>query len=190
MDAITCPRCHTPVDYGNYRTGGFSPCPSCRASLRIDLFPALLRPIVTGASGHAVMSEEASCFYHPGKRAETTCDYCGRFLCSLCDMELGGSHLCPSCLEAGQKKGRLVDLERHRVLYDSTALKIAILPLIIFWFTLVTAPMALYLSIRHWKSPGSIVRRGRWRFIVAMLLSSLEILGWAFGIVYFISLRH
>jgi hypothetical protein len=70
------------------------------------------------------------------------------------------------------------------------ALRLAVLPLIMFWFTIGTAPAALYLSIRNWNAPTSVVKRGKGRFVAAIFISGLEILGWAFGIAYFISLRH
>lgn len=190
MEEIACPRCRAPIDSGQYDTGGFSPCPTCGTSCKIDVFPAFVRPISPGAPGDALIGDEAGCFYHAEKKAERACDYCGRFLCALCDMELGGKHLCPACLESGKKQGRLIDLERHRVLYDSVALRLAIFPLVMFWFTLVTAPAALYLSLRHWNAPLSIVTRGKGRFVAAMVLSGLQIAGWALGIAYFVSLRH
>lgn len=135
------------------------------------------------------MDDQASCFYHSQKRAVIPCDHCGRFLCALCDVEFGGRHLCPACLETGKKKGRIVNLDRHRVLYDSVALKIAVFPMITVWFTLVTAPIALYLAIRHWKSPTSLVRRTKIRFIFAVALAGLQILAWTTGILYFVSRR-
>jgi hypothetical protein len=75
------------------------------------------------------------------------------------------------------------------VLYDATALKLAFYPLLIFWFTLVTAPIALYLAIRHWSSPTSIVGRTKTRFVLAITLSGLQILAWIFVIAYYVSRR-
>jgi hypothetical protein len=60
-------------------------------------------------------------------------------------------------------------------------------PMITIWFTIVTAPMALYLAIRHWKSPKSLVRRTKIRFIFAMALAGLQVLAWATGIIYLVS---
>ena len=65
---------------------------------------------------------EASCFYHPAKKAVLPCESCGRFLCAVCDVEMNGQHLCPACLASGKKKGRLKQLENRRTLYDSLAL--------------------------------------------------------------------
>jgi hypothetical protein len=190
MEPVGCTNCKGPLPVAYFNTNVFFRCPSCRARLKVDAFPALLQGIDRGKSGDAVLGEEAGCFYHPGKKAEVACDYCGRFLCSLCDLELGGKHLCPTCLEAGRRKGKISNLERHRTLYDSAALRLAIIPLILFWFTLVTAPIALYLAIRHWNTPTSIVGRGKGRLRAAIVLSGLQILGWAIGIAYVVSSRY
>ncbi len=190
MEPIACTSCRKPLPASGFNTDAFFQCPSCRARLKVDAFPALLRGIGPGKAGETVMGEEASCFYHPNKKAEIACDYCGRFLCSLCDIGLEGRHLCLACVEAGRKKGRITSLERHRTLYDSIALGLAVFPLVAFWFTLVTAPMALYVAIRRWNAPASVVGRGKGRFVTAIILSSLQILGWALGIAYFVSSRH
>ena len=44
--------------------------------------------------------EDARCFDHPDLRAEHTCEYCGRLLCSLCAIELDGHVRCGRCCTA------------------------------------------------------------------------------------------
>jgi hypothetical protein len=106
---------------------------------------------------------------------------CGRFLCALCAVELHGQHLCPNCLETGKEKGKLKSLENHRTLYDAIALRLAIYPMILFFFwffTIITAPIALFVAIRYWNAPSSIVPRTKIRSIAAIVLASLQILLW------------
>jgi hypothetical protein len=189
MEEIRCTECRAPISAEYYNTPDLIRCPSCSVPIKIDVFPALLRGLEPGKAGDSLVDDQASCFYHPQKKAVVPCDQCGRFLCALCDIEWGRKHLCPGCLETGKKKGKIINLERHRVLYDATALRLAFYPILIFWFTLVTAPVALYLAIRHWNSPTSIVRRTRIRFVLAITLSSLQILAWIFVIAYFVSRR-
>ncbi len=189
MEEISCTQCHTPILAGYYNTPDLIPCPSCHVPIKIDLFPAFLRGLQPGKSGELLIDDQASCFYHPRKKAVIPCDHCGRFLCALCDVELGDKHLCPTCLETGKKKGRILNLDRHRVLYDSSALRLALFPMITIWLTAVTAPAAIYLAIRHWNSPMSIVGRTKIRFILAMVLAGLQILAWAVWIVYLVSRR-
>jgi hypothetical protein len=157
----------------------------------VEVFPAMFRRTDGGGLGETVASsEEAACFYHPQKRAVVPCDGCGRFLCALCDVELNNQHLCPGCIQSGRRKGKLRNLENERVLYDRIALTVSIVPLLIWPFTVVSAPAALYLAIRHWKSPRSIVTRGAsLRFSLAMLFALAQIGGW-FAIVWAIISHH
>ena len=189
MEEISCTKCHAPILAGYYNTSNLIPCPSCHAPVKIDVFPAFYHGPRPGNEGETLIDDQASCFYHPQKRAVIPCDHCGRFLCALCDVELGGKHLCPACLETGKKKGRIVNLDRHRVLYDGVALRLALFPMIIFYFTIVTAPLAIYLSIRHWNSPTGVIGRSKARFILAIVVSGLQILAWATWIVYLVSRR-
>jgi len=75
----------------------------------------------------------------------------------------------------------LRNLENERVLYDQIALSLSLLPLIFWPATLVTAPIAFYMAIRHWNTAVSLApRMCRLRFILAMLFSLPQIVGWLF----------
>jgi len=172
----------------NLKQTGFAPCISCGAMLEVMMFPSLMNAPDAGTAGKTVIEDsESGCFYHPSRKAEIVCADCGRFLCSLCDMELNGHHLCPACLSAGKKKRTFNHLEDHRFLYDSAALSMALCPMILIWLPIITAPIALYMVIRYWNAPTSIVRRSpRLRMIIAGLVSVFQILGTAlfiYGIV-------
>lgn len=78
----------------------------------------------------------------------------------------------------------MVNLETHRVLYDDIALAIAIIPALFIWVTIITAPISIYLSLRHWKSPTSIIPRTKIRFIIAIMLSVVQIAAWFFVFAY------
>jgi hypothetical protein len=97
---------------------------------------------------------------------------------------LNNEHLCPGCLERGQQKRTLTQLENHRVRYGNIALAMALLPLLVWPLTIVTAPAALYMTGRHWNSPGSIVGSSKIQFVLAALFALLEIGGWAIGIYF------
>src|SRR6266436_3836534 len=176
---VTCSKCHLPLPETAINTGDFIQCPFCSVPLQTDVFPAFFKPIQTGSAGETILVEgEASCFYHPSKRASIPCASCGRFLCALCDVELNGQHICPVCLESGQKKGKLTELENKRTLYDSAALSLTILPLLMWPLTLLTAPAAVVLAIYAWNKPSSIVGRTRARIYLAILFGLLEVGGW------------
>jgi hypothetical protein len=154
-------------------------CPACGAKAQIDVFPAALRPPGPSSTGEAVMVDgEASCFYHPAKKAVLPCESCGRFLCAVCDVEINGQHLCPGCLASGKKKGKLKQLENRRTLYDSLALAVAVYPMVLVWPSIIGAPITLYIAIRYWKAPSSVVPRTKWRFVLAIIIALLQIGGW------------
>jgi hypothetical protein len=189
---IACTKCMEPLPGNIFNLPGLAPCPGCGQGLQVEVFPALFQGFAPGQTGEAIMEEsESSCFYHPQKKAVLPCDACGRFLCALCDCELDGQHICPSCLETGKRKGKIKSLQNHRVLYDSIALALAVVPTVTFFgacLIIFTSPMAIYLVIRHWKTPGSIVRRNKIRFILALVFAPLSLILWfayAYFIIYF-----
>jgi hypothetical protein len=185
---VSCTKCRAPLPPVLYNLPELRPCPACDAHLQVEVFPAALRPPGPGATGEAVLVEgEASCFYHPAKKAILPCESCGRFLCAVCDVEMNGQHLCPACLESGKKKGRLKQLENRRTLYDSLALAVAVYPMILVWPTIISAPIALYIVIRYWKAPTSVVPRTRWRAVLAVVLALCQIGGWT---AMFVALAH
>jgi hypothetical protein len=187
---VQCPACRAPLLDGIFNRLDFARCPSCGVPLQIEIFPAMFQKNSAGQSGEALMSEsESSCFYHPQKKAALPCDGCGRFLCALCDCQVDDRHYCPTCLQSGKTKGKIQSLDNSRPLYDSIALALAIYPMLIFYFTVITAPMTLFVAIRYWKAPMSILRRSKIRFIAAVVIALLQIAGWA-TLIIAIATRH
>jgi len=179
---LQCPACRHTIE----PQSTWTLCPSCRIPFETEIFPAFFREQTHGQAGEVLLVEgESSCFYHPAKKAVLPCEGCGRFMCALCDCELHGQHFCPACLEAGKTQGKIKSVENRRTLYDTIALALAVLPLvtILFWvFTLITAPMALFISIRYWNAPRSLIHRTKIRFVIAIAASTLQIVGWGIGI--------
>jgi len=178
---LHCPKCRTPLTaFQGFNQQDFRPCPYCDAPLLIEVFPAFFRPIATGTDAEELMVDgDASCFYHPLKKAVRPCDGCGRFLCALCDCELHGEHFCPSCVETGGKKGRIKSLQKERVRHDRLALTLAILSFVL----VIVAPVAIFFAIRSFKTPGSLVTPPRGRAITAIVLSIIAMAAWATMII-------
>ena len=189
-DVVACTKCHTPLSNDLLNTVAAVPCPVCNSLLRAWVFPALFKPIKTGVSGEAiVIDSEASCFYHPQKRASIPCDACGRFLCAVCDVDINGEHLCPVCLQSGRTKGKLTQLENKRTIYDSIALCLAFIPLMIWPITILTGPAAVALAIYALVKQKTLVPRSRLSAYLAILVGSIEIIGWITFFAVLISRR-
>jgi hypothetical protein len=189
---VLCPVCSSPVPIVFTQGLRFESCPGCNTRTFARVFPALLRSKPQTASGESVTDAgQAACFYHPRKIAHVPCDACGRFICALCEVTLHGQHLCPACVDSGRRKGTLTTLESRRVLWDSIALSVAVLPIatIFFWWaSIVTAPASIVLAIVGWRKPGSLAPRSRVRFVAAVVFSLLVLAGWGV-LFYFITVK-
>ena len=176
---ISCIRCKTPLSAEAINTFALIPCPACEEPIRADVYPALFRELPSGHAGDLLQAErEAGCFYHPSKKALVSCSACGRFLCALCDVELNNRHICPACLEKGKVKRKIKNLETHRVCYDKVTFFLAVISMILIWPTIIAAPIVLFMVIRYWSAPGSIIPRSKIRFILAFGIACLQIVGW------------
>lgn len=187
---IQCPNCRSWLLGEVFNRPELIPCRSCGVPLQVEVFPALFRPAATGQQAQPVLTEgESSCFFHPQKTAVRPCDGCGRFLCALCDCELNQQHFCPACLESGKTKGRIKSLANQRTRNDLMALWLAIVPLLIFYLTIITAPMTLFIAIRYWRAPQSLVHKTHFWFTLAIIIALLEIAGWT-ALFITMSTRH
>ena len=186
---LLCDKCRTVLTGATVNTPEPVACPGCHSALAARVFPAFFRQDAGGerAAEGVVSEEDASCFYHPRKKAVVPCDQCGRFLCALCDLELDGRHLCPGCVEAGRSADGRTALRAGlplapRTLHDSAALSLAFGPLLLWPFTLFTAPVALFLVVRYWNEPRrSPIPRRRWRLVVAGAGALAEVAGWIYA---------
>jgi hypothetical protein len=151
-------------------------CPSCESEFEQLRFPALsVARRVDRAAGLA--AGEANCYFHAQNRAEVACDGCGRYICAVCRVPFAGQQFCPSCLESRADRRKLP--ENHRVLYSHIAVVLAVVPLLMWPFTVVTAPAALVFCFYGWNKPGSLLpQRSKVRFVIAGIVAVLEIGGW------------
>ena len=181
--AVSCPVCTRALPPDTWNLDYETYCPACRTPVSALVFPALLRGHNGSAAGLAVEGSEATCFYHARKKAVVPCDRCGRFLCALCQVELSGENWCPSCIALHRKQGKLAGLDNRRMLYDNMALLLAVAPVatVAFWvLTVLTAPATLFVVIRYWRAPSSLVPRTKVRFVIAGVVALLQLAGWGF----------
>jgi hypothetical protein len=175
---VACSKCSRPLEPHIFNLDHPVDCPSCGSAIRALVFPALFhRPQLSYAEGLA--ETEASCFYHAENRAAVPCDSCGRFICGICRVDISGQTVCPSCIDAGIRTRKLVRFETRRIMYDTIALTLATVPPLVVWPSILTAPAAIYISLRYWRTPSSLVRRTRIRFIVAIILAAAQVVLWA-----------
>ncbi len=176
--SIYCARCALPLPPKAFQDNGFSRC-VCGDLVHAWAFPAVFRGVAVGRNANARLESEASCFYHPMSRAEVPCARCGRLLCNVCDIPIGGEHCCAVCFETGAKS-TVAKYATELVLQDSLNLLLAAGPLVLglflWWMIPITAPLALYRVFRHFNAPLGPVPRTRVRHVIAGILATLQLL--------------
>ena len=182
--ALPCPRCKRALGPESWIDAQNGVCFKCRTEFEFIPFRALNFASVRAAAQSAVLASDSVCFFHAENRAESVCDGCGRLLCPVCTVPFAGEKLCPVCI-AASKRSDAPHGVRERVLYDGLALAVAILPpisVIFFFVTPLTAPLALGLVIYGWRKPGSLVRSGRVKLVIAGVAAVVQI-GWWFFVL-------
>jgi hypothetical protein len=163
--AVSCPNCAAEVAAVE---NGWQTCPYCEKRLQIRLWP-IVRQISNAATA---ISDQATCFFHPDKAFQACCQRCGRFVCALCDLQLGAEHVCPACFDRGRadtgSEAGKAEWRYRDVLYDSIALTVG-WGWILFWPLMVAAiPTVIVLHVKYRKAPRSyLIPRSGWRFWAA-----------------------
>ena len=99
-----------------------------------------------------------------------------------CALEMGSDVWCASCLSAGTAAKSVRALESRRILWDSIALAVAIVPaatLLGIYFWISSPPgFAIFLALKYWKHPSSLLPRTRVRFVFAIGIGLVELGLW------------
>jgi uncharacterized paraquat-inducible protein A len=185
-NSINCPRCSSPLTSNIFTEPSDSFCSHCGLVITGRLFPRFFNIYKGETSLVEVSSDnESSCFFHQKKLAVSHCSECGRFLCSLCELNIEGRIFCPNCLEKLDQEKRLKTFTNQVTFWDSITLSLAILPMLLWPFTIITAPLTLIYIWRHFKdNKNYIIPRKRWRFYLAGLLAGMQITGWTILIMF------
>lgn len=182
--SVKCPDCTYPLDAEGYNIPVFQSCKSCKTGVLVYALPALYRRTSKNTETAAAQMEDAACFYHASNKAEEVCGDCGRFLCNLCSLPLDDEILCVSCLELRRKKetGHHT-LKPRQLRYDKLAIQLAVLPLLFWPLTFITAPAALFVVLKYWKRKLEFAPHRKTRMVFAFIFALLEIIGWIFYVI-------
>jgi hypothetical protein len=184
---LSCPRCSERLPVDLFVSGQPAQCPACHSQVEAYIFPEFNRDPSSRPGIHLAQEQEAVCYFHSRYRAMTPCDNCGRFLCEFCTISVGSRQLCAECLSQLRKQRNETGLVHFAALFDNVALFLVTAPavtVIFGFFTILSAPVSLFLSFYYWPRQWNLLPRSRLRFGIAMLLSVLLIAFWAFVIYH------
>lgn len=170
MGYVVCGACSGRIPPANWNQETSIPCPMCAREVEVTVFPVALHPPRPVLPERVMTGEEASCYNHAANRAVADCDACGRFLCALCDLDTGGRHLCPACFERQEAPAL-----HERVNYDTIALALVTLPMLLCWLPVVTTPAALFFAFKFWSAPSPVFPRSRWRLWLTVFIAAVQL---------------
>lgn len=185
---LSCPHCSESLPVNLFVAGQPAQCPACRSQVEAYIFPEFYKDPSSHPGIYLAQEREAVCYFHSRYRAMNPCDHCGRFLCEICTINVGSRQLCAECLSQLRKQRNDTGLVHYAALFDNVALFLVTAPVLtlFFWFfTILSAPVSLFLSFYYWSRQWNLLPRSRFRFVLAILFSLLLIAFWAF-VIYFI----
>ncbi|CAA6676647.1 Unannotated [Lentimonas sp. CC19] len=147
-----------------------------QANHYIHLFPAVIRLNEAVRAEAVLEGGQSTCFFHSKLPATALCDVSGRLICDLCKTEWNGKTVSFEALQSLLADDVAVKQERRCTKWDDIALSLVIFPVLFGPIVVVTAPVALGICVVKWRAgPTSLLRRSRWRYVVAALLAIFEI---------------
>lgn len=148
-------------------------------SHEVMVFPAAIREAIRREAGEVMEDGQSGCYFHPKLVATAICELSGRMICELCCTQWQGKQVSFEALQAALSRGEITKEAGARVRWDNIAFSLALLPLLFWPVTLLTAPVALFIAIwKGRKGRCSVVQRSAWRFWLAGLLAALQVAGW------------
>lgn len=137
-----CPRCRMRLTSDWIRTG-IVMCPDCGRAFEATAFhPPTRRLRVVEVV--ATVDGSNACANHARNAAVTTCQRCGLFICSLCDMNVGSGSYCPSCFERLRSGNELKGTGTRYRDYATMARNTMLAGLFFMFFGFLFGPLALY----------------------------------------------
>jgi hypothetical protein len=202
MAWVRCAGCGATQSAAIFRTQPVSACTSCHRELQVRVLPAVFGaankpPALPPGEGQ---EGETWCFYDPSRKASHSCSHCGVFVSEAWAAKWGEEVVCLKCLDELRTTSLDTRFQSKRVLWDNVVLGLAVGPWLLsvafvftlfFYFlamfstllTLITAPAALFVGLRYWNAPRSLVPRGKGRLVTGLGLAVLQMLGWGVGLV-------
>lgn len=145
-----CPLCEVPLSIELLRTGVVE-CVACRRPFEATLFqPVDRRPQQVETLAVTPDGVANACANHARNAAVTSCQRCGLFICSLCDMNVGEGSFCPTCFDRVRAEGGLKSASMRYRDFAGTARAIAVVGLFMSFAFMGIAfgPLAIYYAIK------------------------------------------
>jgi len=179
-----CPHCRHLFADGDLHDGSMR-CPACTTAFEARVFHPPQRSARVLQVAESGPESATACANHARNVAVASCDRCGLLICSLCQLDVGGTTYCPSCFERLSQEGAIATAKNRMRDYGNLAIVWAAAGVVfsIFFLGIPLGILSLYYSYRALRSRenrGSIVS------VIVAVIFALGVI--AFGLFYFYSL--
>lgn len=155
---VLCDKCHQPLPALHNGEVGTIVCNICGLRYTGAFFKVADQFVThSGVVTDVRDTEDAQCFFHPGKEAVEVCSVCGRMMCALCDIAQSAGHICPSCIN-DRKRTDIDGLPRRSWAYMQMAWGLLLLNLVI---PVIPAFGSLFFSIAGLRNSDYAYSTGR-----------------------------
>ncbi|HYH08739.1 MAG TPA: hypothetical protein VEK11_16925 [Thermoanaerobaculia bacterium] len=172
-----CPHCDVTLSNSLLRTGTMT-CPSCDSAFEATVFHPPEHRVTAPTLVNAGPEAGSACANHARNVAVASCQRCGLFICSLCEMNIGTGTYCPSCFDRVRSEGSLQAAPTRYRDYSTMGIT-AVLAGFLLSFMFLSVPfgaVGIYYAIK-----GRRQRRERGGStvgpIVVLIVAILEVLG-------------
>ncbi len=176
--------------------GGTFLCDICRLEVRAELFNTIA-PVIH--SPEIATNEDATCVYHPHKKAVTLCQGTGNFICALCAVEVKGKTYSVQYLESNAGKKAADEITNRYLARPDRVVANILIALFIPYADAVVFILFPLWAVYGYLQCGKMAKMrrenalyhdliGTGRIVTSAVLISIVLVGWlglAVGILFF-----
>lgn len=166
-----CPRCRAPLPDEQLHDGA-NVCLQCLGDFEARVFRPPQRNAHVFQLAQSGPEGATSCANHARNAAVAACERCGLLICSLCQLDVAGSKVCPSCFERMSQEGGESDTTKTRFRdYGSLAAVVSFAGLIFSVF--LGIPLGLVSIYFAWKGLRNREARSSLTMVILAIILAL-----------------
>ncbi len=150
-------------------------CHGCGKKNKVVIYDTILKELNQGEKICTVTEDDdANCYKHQKNLAVKSCEHCGAYICSLCDIEVNGKHICPDCFNNQQNSP---SNGKSNFMHAQLAFILSIVQVFIWYLIPIFSIGIIIYSIIFWrKDKNPYSNSSKIFFVLAILISLIALI--------------